>query len=177
MPILAKAFRDLIGTRGYTAGHYEALTASWRVLVGRVHPEDADLADPTEELVMSRQIVSLWQFATAELTFDAAMADRMLDARLPLTRRPPQRPRGDPAAGLRGVLAAGDRQGLPLFNDLDRTRREECMSVLRDLVLALVVRDRIADDFFAFTQADYVVLTTPWRQQIGAISPNDRALF
>lgn len=84
MPILAGAYRDLIGTRDYTAEHYEALTASWRVLVGRIHPDDADLADPTDELVMSRQIVSLWQFATAELTFDTEMADRMLDARLSL---------------------------------------------------------------------------------------------
>lgn len=63
------------------------------------------------------------------------------------------------------------------FNDLDRTRREECMSVLRDLVLGMVVPDRIADDFSAFTQADYDVLTTPWKQQIGAIFPNDRDLF
>lgn len=39
----ALAFRELIGSYRFTAAHYDALTAAWRILVGPIHLEDADL--------------------------------------------------------------------------------------------------------------------------------------
>ncbi len=37
------ATRDLIGQHGYTQAHYDTLTRPWREVVGRLHPDDADL--------------------------------------------------------------------------------------------------------------------------------------
>ncbi|MGQ1798096.1 hypothetical protein ACT4S5_13305 [Kocuria oceani] len=42
---LAAAFRELVGTDGFTALHYDTMTASWRTHVGRIHPEDESLKD------------------------------------------------------------------------------------------------------------------------------------
>jgi hypothetical protein len=40
---LASAHRDLIGTGTFTPEHYDAMTASWRTHIGRIHPEDESL--------------------------------------------------------------------------------------------------------------------------------------
>lgn len=42
-PFLALAYRDLIGSHGFTAEHYAALTSGWRAVVGPVHPDDDPL--------------------------------------------------------------------------------------------------------------------------------------
>lgn len=41
--LLAGAFRDLLGEHGFEGIHYDAMTASWRTHVGRIHPEDESL--------------------------------------------------------------------------------------------------------------------------------------
>ncbi|QPR39564.1 hypothetical protein [Brevibacterium casei] len=35
--------RDLIGQHGLTQDHYDTLTRPWRTVIGRIHPDDADL--------------------------------------------------------------------------------------------------------------------------------------
>jgi len=39
----ALALRDLVGKNGFTQGHYDTLTTPWRTVIGRIHPDDADL--------------------------------------------------------------------------------------------------------------------------------------
>lgn len=41
--------RDLIGQHGLTQDHYDTLTRPWRTVIGRIHPDDADLMGGDDE--------------------------------------------------------------------------------------------------------------------------------
>jgi hypothetical protein len=39
----ALVVRDLIGKHGFTQAHYDTLTGPWRQVIGRLHPDDAEV--------------------------------------------------------------------------------------------------------------------------------------
>lgn len=42
--VIALVARDLITPTGFTQEHYDLLTGPWRKVIGKVHPDDAELA-------------------------------------------------------------------------------------------------------------------------------------
>lgn len=40
---MALVVRDLIGSSGFTQAHYDSLTGPWRTVIGKVHPDDAEM--------------------------------------------------------------------------------------------------------------------------------------
>jgi hypothetical protein len=42
---MALVVRDLIGSSGFTQVHYDLLTRPWRKVIGKVHPDDAELKE------------------------------------------------------------------------------------------------------------------------------------
>ena len=42
---LALVVRDLIGSSGFSQTHYDSLTGPWRTVIGKVHPDDAELKE------------------------------------------------------------------------------------------------------------------------------------
>jgi hypothetical protein len=152
------------------------------VLVGRIHPEDADLNEPAFQLDSPRLLTALRQFATAERTVDEATALRLLGARpvfrdLRYTTARAKAGRSVTALGRESIWRQVTTHASRSFVQLGRARQVEAMAVLRDVVLGLVLRDKIGTQWSEFTQRDYDVLTGAWREQIGAIFPDDEDLF
>ena len=40
---IALTIRDLVGQHGFTKQHYDTLTMPWRSVIGRIHPDDAEV--------------------------------------------------------------------------------------------------------------------------------------
>lgn len=92
----ALVVRDFIGERGFTQARYDLLTQSWRQVIGKVHPDDADIrplhldrssspesaarppAELLEELTNALGVIAQWQLARnagAEPLLEAALDD------------------------------------------------------------------------------------------------------
>lgn len=153
----ALAFRSLIGTYGFTADHYDALTAAWRILVGPIHPDDTDLRTQPAPAEANRPAeVTAVITALARLSPEDELTVRRVRTTMGLHTGPHPRVRAVRALEAAGRNAAQHWDALRLIAARPTLVLGQGLFEARLAVTGYAARDLISD-------TDFDALTAPWR--------------
>lgn len=188
VPLLAATFRELIGHHDYTAEHYDLMTMPWRIIVGPIHPDDADVArELVDEAVLLNQCVSVNMFANFPLPLGIELIRNLSSAHPShpwpasyVSAREHARNRLEELGRVRALqqvsILASRALDPAALAQLETDERERTYEIVRDVAQALLLRDLVGTDT-EFTVADYDVLTSAWRTQIAPLHAKDVGPF